>query len=147
MSDGRGNSDRRASVKVAQGRIARLTTLYDALALLLATVGLYGVTAYAIARRTSEIGIRMALGAQRLDVMAMVIRRASAQVGIGLAIGLPLALAASRLLSHQLYGISGHDPVTLGAASIVLVASGILAALMPARHAASVDPVVALRNE
>ena len=127
--------------------IARLTELFGALALILACVGLYGVTAYGVARRTNEIGIRMALGAGRGNVLSLVLRAALAQVGLGLAIGIPAALAGGHLLAHQLYGVKSYDPTILAIAAIVLAACAIFAASVPARRATKVDPMVALRYE
>jgi predicted permease len=127
--------------------IARLTELFGLLALVLACVGLYGVTAYSVARRTSEFGIRMALGANRGDVLGLVLRAALMQLALGLAIGIPVALAGGRLLAHQLYGVKGHDPLILGSAALVLAACALLAGFVPARRAASIDPMQALRTE
>jgi macrolide transport system ATP-binding/permease protein len=127
--------------------IARLATLFGALALLLATVGLYGVTAYAVARRTSEIGIRMALGAQRAGVIAMVMRGAMIQTALGLAIGLPTALFCVRFIEAQLYEVKGMDAGALVASILTLVLATSIAGLIPARRAASIDPVQALRTE
>jgi len=127
--------------------IARLTLLFGVLALVLASVGLYGVTAYTVERRTSEIGIRMALGADRGSVVAMVLREALFQAGIGLAIGVPVALLCVRFLKTQLYEIGGQDPVVLFGAIAVLVASAFFAGIIPARRAASTDPVKALRTD
>ncbi len=127
--------------------IARLTELFGALALILACVGLYGVTAYTVARRTNEIGIRMALGADRGNVLALVLRAALAQVGFGLTIGVPVALAGSRVLASQLWGVKTYDPIILATAAIVLDACAIFAASVPARRATRVDPMVALRYE
>jgi ABC-type antimicrobial peptide transport system permease subunit len=127
--------------------IARLTMLFGVLALVLASVGLYGVTAYTVARRTSEIGIRMALGAGRGSVVRMVLRGAMLQAGLGLALGVPVALASSRLLKSQLYGVQGADIAVLAGAFLTLTLSAALAGLIPARKAASIDPMQALRSE
>ncbi len=127
--------------------IARLTGLFSLLALVLASVGLYGVTAYNVARRTSEIGIRMALGANRGNVVKMILLGAFSQVGIGLCIGIPVAILCGRYLAHQLYGVGRFDPLVLGAAAIVLSVCTLIAGLVPARRAASVEPMEALRIE
>ena len=127
--------------------LAQLTALFGILALLLTIVGLYGVTAYAVARRTSEIGIRVALGAERLGVTAMVLRGALIQIILGLALGIPTAFFCVRLISSQLYLNKQVSPTALGGAVLVLLASGVLAGLIPARRAAKVDPMVALRYE
>jgi macrolide transport system ATP-binding/permease protein len=127
--------------------IARLTELFGVLALILACIGLYGVTAYAVARRTNEIGIRMALGADRSNVLGLVLRSALVQLALGLAIGIPAALAGGLLLAHQLYGVKSYDPTILAPAAIVLSGCAILAASVPARRATRVDPIVALRYE
>jgi macrolide transport system ATP-binding/permease protein len=127
--------------------IARLTLMFGVLALVLASVGLYGVTAYTVARRTSEIGIRMALGAGRGSVVSMVLREAMLQAGLGLAIGFPIALLCVRFLKTQLYGTAGQDPAVLLGAATVLIVSACVAGLIPARRAASTDPVKALRTE
>jgi predicted permease len=125
--------------------IARLTELFGALGLLLACVGLYGVTAYMVARRTNEIGIRMALGADRRSVLGVVLHGAVAQVCLGLGIGIPVSLAGGRLLATELYGVKSYDPTILGSAAAILAACAVLAALVPARRATRVDPMVALR--
>jgi macrolide transport system ATP-binding/permease protein len=127
--------------------IARLTELFGALALILACLGLYGLTAYSVARRTNEIGIRMALGADRRSVLGLVLRSALAQVGLGLAIGIPASLAGGFLLASQLYQVKSYDPLILGAAALILAGAAILAASVPARRASRVDPIVALRHE
>lgn len=127
--------------------IARLTLLFGLLALVLASVGLYGVTAYTVARRTSEIGVRMALGAGRGSVVGMVLRGAMLQAGIGLLIGIPVALLCVRFVRAQLYQVGGNDVLVLASAVLTLAASAAVAGLVPARRAASTDPVKALRTE
>ncbi len=127
--------------------VARLAGLFGILALVLASVGLYGVTAYTVERRTSEIGIRMALGADRVSVLRLVMRSAFGQVLIGLVIGIPAALLAGRLISGQLYGIAPYNPVVLCAAALLLAACAGVAALVPAGRAAKIEPIIALRAE
>jgi predicted permease len=127
--------------------IARLTQLFGALALLLATIGLYGVTAFAVARQTTEIGIRMALGARRLGVVGMVMRSAMLQTVIGLAIGIPAALLCVHFIEAQLYDIKGVSPGILVVAVATLVLAACLAGFIPARRAATIDPARALRTE
>ncbi len=127
--------------------ISRLTSLFGLLALVLASVGLYGITSYTVARRTSEIGLRMALGANRGNVVALVLRGASWQVGLGLALGIPAALLAGHLMATQLYNVKTYDPLTLGAAVVVLSAFAAIAGFIPARRAASIEPMNALRTE
>lgn len=126
---------------------ARLTLLFGVLALVLACVGLYGVTAYFVARRSGEIGIRMALGATRNGVVTLVLRGVLVQIGIGLALGVPAALGAGYLLKSRLYGVSAFDPLAVGAAAVVLALCAAIAGLVPARRAASIDPMRALRTE
>jgi ABC-type antimicrobial peptide transport system permease subunit len=127
--------------------ISRLMTLFGALALLLAALGLYGVTSYTVARRTSEIGIRMALGSERSGVIAMIMRGAMIQTVLGLAIGLPVAFFCVRFVKSQLYEITTADASVLTSAIVTLVAAACIAAIIPARRAASIDPVQALRME
>jgi predicted permease len=127
--------------------IARLTVAFGSVALLLACLGLYGVTAYSVSRRTREIGVRMAIGASRGRVLVDVLRGATTQVASGIAIGFPGAFVAGRLLESQLFGTSGRDPAVLTGGAIVLLVSALLAALIPARRASSMDPVKALRVE
>jgi predicted permease len=127
--------------------IARLTGIFGALALLLACIGLYGVMAYSVARRSGEIGVRIALGAGRGSVIGMVLRGACLQIGLGLAIGLPVTLAAGRALASQLYGVKSYDPLVLGGAAVVLAACALIASFLPARRAASIHPMQALRSE
>lgn len=132
---------------VQERSIARLTTLFGILALVLASVGLYGVLSYFVARRSSEIGVRMALGAQRSSVMALILRGALWQVAIGLALGIPAALFAGHLMASQLYGVGAYDPWALAGATVVLALCAFVAALIPAQRAASIDPIKALRVE
>ena len=127
--------------------ITRLTGLFGLLALALASVGLYGITAYSVARRTSEIGLRMALGANRRNVVVMVLSKALLLVAVGLAIGIPVSLLGARLMRSQLYGVHTYDPVTLAAAILLLSFFAALAGFIPARRAASIQPMTALRIE
>jgi predicted permease len=127
--------------------LARLTAVFGVVALLLACLGIYGVTAYSVSRRTREIGIRMAIGANRGDVLMGVVRDALRQLAIGLAIGLPAALAVAWLLRSLLFGIGTYDAVSFGGSVALLGLSALLAAAIPARRAATMDPVRALRIE
>ena len=127
--------------------IARLTELFGALALLLATIGLYGVTAYTVARRTPEIGIRMALGAERGGLVAMVMRGAVLQTAIGLAIGIPIALLCVRYVKTLLYDVTSADATVMAGAIVTLSLAACIAGIIPARRAASINPVQALRTE
>jgi predicted permease len=127
--------------------VAGLAGLFGSVALLLAAIGLYGVTAYAVAQRTNEIGIRMALGADRGRVVRSVLASAFFRVAAGLALGLPLALGAARLIAAQLYGVSYWDPIALSFAALALGVCSLIAALIPASVAASISPMSALRAE
>jgi ABC-type antimicrobial peptide transport system permease subunit len=127
--------------------VSRLMTLFGGLALLLATIGLYGVTAYSVVRRTPEIGVRMALGAERLRVIAMIMRGAVVQTVLGLAIGVPVALLSVRFVKAQLYEISSADAHVMAGAIVTLAVAACVAGIIPARRAASIDPVKALRTE
>jgi len=127
--------------------VASLAGLFGIVALVLAAVGLYGVTAYTVAQRTNEIGIRMALGADRTNVVQLVLRGAFRRVLVGLVLGLPLAILAGRLISAQLYGVTFWDPVALSVAAASLTACAFLAAVIPARRAATIDPIRALRTD
>jgi predicted permease len=127
--------------------MATLSGFFGGLAALLAMVGLYGVISYSVARRTNEIGIRVALGAQRLNIVNMVLGEASLLLGIGLAVGIGLALVLSKTASSLLFGLKPRDPLTILSAVLGLAAAAILASYLPARRAAGLDPMVALRNE
>ncbi|QNI34807.1 ABC transporter permease [Alloacidobacterium dinghuense] len=130
-----------------QGMIAQLTSLFGLLALVLASIGLYGVTAYSVERRTSEIGIRMALGADRTAVLKLVLAGAFLQVVIGLAIGIPATILGGRAVANQLYGIKPYDPLVLVITTLVLLGAAFVAAVVPARRAANTEPMHALRTE
>jgi predicted permease len=130
-----------------QRMTASLASVYGLLALALASVGLYGVTAYGVAQRTREIGVRMALGADRSRIMRTIVWGPVAQTTAGLAIGVPLAIFATRAIAAQLYGVTAGDPRVYAAAMAVLLASAVLAALIPARRAAAIEPTRALRGE
>jgi ABC-type antimicrobial peptide transport system permease subunit len=136
-----------ASMFTEQRLIARLTTLFGALALLLATIGLYGVTAYSVERRTPEIGIRMALGAERKGVIGMVMRGALIQTALGLAIGIPVALLCVRYVKTLLYEITSADARVMTGAILALAVAACVAGVIPARRAASIDPAKVLRAE
>jgi ABC-type antimicrobial peptide transport system permease subunit len=127
--------------------VTQLATAFGVLALLLAAVGLYGVMTYAITRRTAEIGLRVALGAQRGDIGRMVLLDALRVVAIGVVVGLPAALGSMRLLTSQLHGVEPGDPLSIVVAISVLAVSAIVAVLLPAVRAARVSPIVALRAE
>jgi ABC-type antimicrobial peptide transport system permease subunit len=126
---------------------AKLCTGFAVLALLIACVGLYGTMSYSVERQFSEMGIRMALGAQRGAVVWMVLRRVLALSAVGLAISVPAALIASRLVKSFLFGTQPHDPGTLALAGVVLLSAALLAGYAPARRASRIDPLAALRLE
>jgi predicted permease len=130
-----------------QAMLAKLTSLFGLLALVLAAVGLYGVTAYSVEQRTSEIGIRMALGADRLNVLKLVLRGAFLQIGIGLAIGIPAAIVAGRAMTAQLFGVKPYAPDILLVTTLVLSFVALIATIQPARRAAALEPIRALRTE
>ncbi|HYM08044.1 MAG TPA: ABC transporter permease [Terriglobales bacterium] len=130
-----------------QNMIASLTWLFGAVGLVLAAVGLYGVTAYGVEQRTNEIGVRMALGADRGSVVLMVLREAFWQVGIGLALGIPAAIGAGYLIASKLFGVRPWDPLMLSLATLLLGVAALIAAAIPARRATRVEPIVALRYE
>ncbi len=130
-----------------QRTVAQMTGLFGILALVLAAVGLYGVTAYTVERRTNEIGVRMALGANRGNVIRLVLRGAFSQVLLGLLIGIPASIGCSRLIASQLYQVQGWDPLVLGGSIVALGVCALFASIIPAQRAASIDPVNALRTE
>jgi predicted permease len=125
---------------------ARLAIVFGGVALVLAAIGLYGVLSYGVARRTSEIAIRLALGAQRGQVVAMILRETMRVVGLGLAVGGALAYSASRLIDSRLYGVHPHDPLTLILATGLLLSVAVVAAYLPAQRASRLDPMAALRQ-
>ena len=127
--------------------IARLTLMFGGLALVLASVGLYGITSYQVARRTSEIGLRMALGADRGNVVRLVMRGALSLVGLGLLIGVPVALVGARFMADQLYGVKAYDPMSLLAAIAILAVAAMAAGFIPARKASRIEPMNALRTD
>jgi putative ABC transport system permease protein len=126
---------------------ALLSSAFGGLALLLACVGLYGTIGYAVTRRTAEIGVRMALGAERGRILRMILSEVSLVVIAGIVFGLPVAWATARLLNHQLYELSPHDPLTIVGSSVVILTITLVAGFLPARRASKVNPMVALRNE
>ncbi len=130
-----------------QTLIARLASFFGILSLVLASIGMYGITAYNAGRRTSEIGVRLALGATRSQAAGLIVRGAFALVVMGLILGLPAALAAGRFLGSQLYGLNPHDPAVILAAVFLLAFSALVAALIPAVRASAISPLEALRSE
>ena len=130
-----------------QRAVASLAGLFGVIALVLAAIGLYGVTAYTVARRRNEIGLRMALGADRRDVIGVVLGGAFTRVAIGLVLGMPLAVGAGYLLSAQLYGVSFWDPVALSVAAAALALAALVASVVPAARAAGLAPMIALRTD
>jgi ABC-type antimicrobial peptide transport system permease subunit len=124
-----------------------LLGVFAALALALACVGIYGVISYLVKQRTNEIGVRMALGAQRTDVLRLILGEGTRMALIGVAIGIVAALGLTRLMRNQLFGVSAQDPLTFGGVALCLVIVAIAACYVPARRAMRVDPIVALRYE
>ncbi|MBV9618646.1 MAG: FtsX-like permease family protein, partial [Verrucomicrobia bacterium] len=124
-----------------------LLGIFACVALLLASIGIYGAVAYSVEQRTGEIGIRMALGAQTRDVLRLIVNQGMKPVVIGLAIGLASVFALGRLITGQLYQVSANNPVLLASATMLLAATALIACLVPARRAAMLDPVQALRTE
>ena len=146
--DGMRTMDEQIDISVSSQRaLATLASSFSGLALLMTAVGLYGVLAFATAQRTREIGVRMALGAQRSSVVMLVMREMALTAAIGIAVALPAAFGLSRLLVSQLYGVQPGDPLTLLSCVLICALMVSLAAAIPARRAASVDPMNALRSE
>ena len=131
----------------SQALVAQLSTFFGLLAVFLACIGIYGLMSYAVSRRTNEIGVRLALGARRSSLLWMVMRESLTLVMIGLVAGLGAALAATRVVASQLYGLKPHDPTTVAVAMCLLLAVAALASFVPARRASQVDPMAALRYE
>jgi ABC-type antimicrobial peptide transport system permease subunit len=130
-----------------QRAMAQMTGLFGILALILAAVGLYGVTAYTVERRTSEIGVRMALGANRTKIVRLVLRGAFLQILVGLVVGIPISILTGHLIAHQLYQVKAWDPLVLSGSIVALGVCALIASILPAQRAASIDPVKALRTE
>src|SRR4029079_5247173 len=136
------------SDRTAERRLAvMLIAVFAAVALVLAAVGIYGVMSYAVAQRTQEIGIRMALGAERRDILRMVLRHGSLMAVTGIGLGLMVALGLARLITSLLFQVSATDPPTFSVVPVVLIAVALLACYIPARRATRVDPLVALRYQ
>ncbi len=131
----------------SQTLVAQLSTFFGLLAVFLACIGIYGLMSYEVSRRTNEIGVRTALGAGRSSLLWMVMRESLTLVMIGLGVGLGAALAATRVVASQLYGLKPHDPVTVAVAMCLLLAVAAFACFVPARRASHVDPMAALRYE
>jgi ABC-type antimicrobial peptide transport system permease subunit len=131
----------------SQRLAAHLLEIFGGAALLLCVAGLYGLLAYVVTQRTREMGVRIALGAQRGNLLWLVMRQAGGMLIVGVAAGIGLALASGRLVRGFLYGVEAHDGWTLAGAAVLLLVSGLVAAYLPARRAAGVDPMEALRSE
>ena len=127
--------------------LATLSGFFGVLAILLATIGLYGVIAYMVTQRSNEIGIRMALGAMPSRILKMIVSEAIKLLSLGLVIGLVLTLVAGKVASSLLFGLTSHDPLTLAMGTITLAVVGVLASLLPAKRAATMDPMAALRDQ
>jgi ABC-type antimicrobial peptide transport system permease subunit len=139
--------DLMASDLVYESLLAKLSAVFAGLAIVLATIGLYGVMSYAVSRRTNEIGIRMALGAAASNVRGMVLWESLLLIGAGLIVGIAAALGLTRLIKSFLFGLTAVDPVAFGVAAALLLMVGALAGYLPARRASKIDPMIALRYE
>jgi hypothetical protein len=140
--------DQRATTSLNTDRmIAMLSSFFGGLALLLASVGLYGLMSYSVARRTPEIGLRMALGSPPAGVLVLILKEVTLLLLAGIAVGIPAALAASHVISSMIYGVTGNDPSTILLSCSILLAVAALAAYVPARRASRIDPMTALRSE
>jgi ABC-type antimicrobial peptide transport system permease subunit len=140
--------DDRIKLSLAERRAPmQLLLIFAALALTLSAIGIYGVLAFAVSSRTGELGVRMAIGAQRGDILRLVLRQGAWLVGIGMGIGLIGALAGGRVLAARLFGVSATDPATFGIVVVLLAGIALLACYLPARRAAATNPIVALRYE
>jgi ABC-type antimicrobial peptide transport system permease subunit len=147
LSDFRTQADQAAQTFAREHDFALIASLFGILALVLTSIGLYGLLSYGVARRTHEIGIRMALGARRGDVVRRVLRETMTLVGVGVIIGVAAALGIARVVQSLLFGVRPFDPIAMGVAVTLLVVIAIVAAALPARRAARVDPLIALRSE
>jgi ABC-type antimicrobial peptide transport system permease subunit len=127
--------------------IAMLSSFFGGLALLLASVGLYGLMSYSVARRTPEIGLRMALGALPAGILVLILKEVTFLLLAGIAVGIPAALAGSHVISSMIYGVTDNDPSTILLSCSILLAVAALAAYVPARRASRIDPMIALRSE
>jgi ABC-type antimicrobial peptide transport system permease subunit len=137
----------RTQVLIIERLSARLATFVSLMALVLSIIGLYGVVAYSVARRTSEIGVRLALGARAREIFALVGKETLALVGIGILLGVPLSMAANSALRSQLFGVSALSPVAPAIAVLLLAAAGAIASAIPARRATRIDPKIALNAD
>jgi ABC-type antimicrobial peptide transport system permease subunit len=147
MNDPRTLGEQVASTFNRQRLAARFVSFFGLLALTLACVGLYGTIAQTVVRRTNEIGVRMALGAEHRDVLWMILGQTLILLVTGLAVGIPSAFAAARLVANQLFGLHAADPVSFALAVTALAAVAVVAGLVPARRATRIDPIAALRSE